>query len=159
MAEQSSHPIRALSDYASLLYHEARNVRHLIRAGHISVEGWEKIVSLPNNRDEAWKIIQPFRSSAKRTESASECLRVFEQRFDADLSALQEMFADANWRHAKLYGGNAWAQIAAIVSELVQAIRSGKTFDQDAALNALRYAEHNTGNVEAKLQKLDASLS
>ena len=69
------------------------------------------------------------------------------------------MFADANWKHAKLYGGNAWAQIAAIVSDLVQAIRSGQTSDQDAALDALRYAEHNSGTVEAKLEKLDASLS
>ena len=159
MAKQSSNPTWVLPDYVSLLYHEARNVRHLIRAGHISAEGWEKIVSLPNNRDEAWKVIQPFRNSAKEMESASECLRVFEQRFEANLSALQEMFEDPNWRHAKMYGGNAWAQIAATVSKLVQAIQSGQSSDQDAALDALRYAEHNTGTVEAKLQKLDASLS
>ena len=159
MAEQSSHPKRELSDYVSLLYHEARNVRHLIRAGHVSAEGWEKIISLPNNRDEAWKVIQPIRSSSKQAESASECLRVFEQRFDADLNALQEMFEDANWRHAKLYGGNAWAQIATTVSQMVKASRSGQTSDQDVALDALWRAEHNTGTVEEKLQKLDASLS
>ena len=100
MVQQSTYPIRELSDYVFLLYHEARNVRHLIRAGHISAEGWEKIVSLPNNRDQAWKAIQPIRSSATHAESEIECLRLFEEQFDMDLTALQEMFEDTNWRHA-----------------------------------------------------------
>lgn len=152
-------PIPELSNYVSLLYHEARNVRHLIRAGHVSTEGWEKIVSLPNNRDEAWKAIQPIRSNAKQAKSASESLRVFEQHFEADLNALQAMFEDTNWRHAKLYGGNAWAHISATVFELAKAIQSGQTSDQNTALNALRRAKHNTGTVEEKLQKLDGSLS
>ena len=158
MVEQSADPILELSDYVSLLYHEARNVRHLIRAGHLSAEGWEKIVGLPNNRDQAWKAIQPVRSSAKHAESSTECLRLFDERFDADLTALQEMFDDANWRHAKLYGGNAWAQIAATVSELAEALRSGQISEQEGALYTLRRAEHNTGTVDEKLRKLDASL-
>jgi hypothetical protein len=159
MSEHSSHPIQELSDYVSLLYHEARNVRHLIRAGYVSVEGWEKIISLPTNREEAWKVIQPTRSSAKQASSATRCLRMFEQRFDSDLNALQEMFENPNWRHAELCGGNAWARITATVSELVNAIRSGHTSEQETALEVLQQAKHNTGTVRSKLRDLDASLS
>jgi hypothetical protein len=150
--------IRELSDYVSLLYHEARNIRHLISDGHVKKEGWEKIVSLPRNRDKAWRIIQPFRISAKQAASASECLHVFEQRFDKDIEALQKMFNAPNWKHAKFYGGNAWAHIAGTVSDLVQAINSGRTPEMDVALDDLRKAEHNTGSVESKLHELDANL-
>lgn len=158
MEDLTSYPVLELSDYISLLYHEARNVRHLIRAGHVSSEGWEKIINLPNNRNDAWKAIQPIRSSAKQSESAAECLRVFEQRFGADLGTLQKMFEDANWRHAKMYGGNAWARICATVSQLAEALRSEQILEQEVALEMLRHAEHNTGTVESKLLKLDADL-
>ncbi len=158
MEDLTSYPTQELSDYVSLLYHEARNVRHLIRAGHISPEGWEKIINLPNNRNDAWKAIQPIRSSAKQSESVAKCLRVFEQRFDADLDTLQEMFDNSNWRHAKMYGGNAWARICATVSQLAEALRSEQIPEQEVALEMLRRAEHNTGTVERKLQMLDAEL-
>jgi hypothetical protein len=152
-----SDAIRELADYVSLLYHEARNVRHLIRANHISADGWEKIVNLPTNRDEAWRAIQPVRNEARKAESASTCLAAFEQRFDVDLEGLQLLFENPNWRHAGLYGGNAWAQIAASVSQLAHAVQSGEVSDQDVAMSALRSARHNTGTVDAKLQSLDAN--
>ena len=42
-----------LAEYVSLVYHEARNVRHLIRAGAVKPEKWKYLIALPTNREEA----------------------------------------------------------------------------------------------------------
>jgi len=53
--------IPALADLSTLLYHEGRNVRHLVRAGYASAEQYQILVSLPRNRYEAWAALQPVR--------------------------------------------------------------------------------------------------
>jgi len=150
--------IESLADYVSLIYHEARNVRHLIRDSHFSPIGWERIISLPTNREEAWKAVQSTRQRAYRASSPKELMGIFMSRFGVDLRELQEMFENPNWRHANSYGGHAWVQIVKDVREFVQAIESGDEERQKDCLRRLKEAEHNTGLVQLKLKRLDSVL-
>src|SRR3989442_15115044 len=58
MQEAKADLMELLADGLALVYHEARNVRFLIRASVIPATGWEKLVALPTNRVDAWKKIQ-----------------------------------------------------------------------------------------------------
>jgi hypothetical protein len=109
----------------ALLYHEARNVRHLVRAGFINKDRWRYLVSLPVNRDDAWREIEPFRAAARTAASADDVVSVFEERFRINVEDVVTMLGDANWRHAGSYGGNAWKSIGVSVMELRAALRAG----------------------------------
>ena len=152
-------PTKALADYVSLLYHEARNVRHLIGDGHLSSKGWERIISLPKNRNKAWKAIQSTRQKGHRTSSPDELLLIFRNRFGVGLEDLKEMFENPNWKHARLYGGNAWARIVKDVIQFAQAVKIDDEERQQDLLNKLKEARHNTGELQSKLEELDSSLS
>lgn len=90
-----------LVDHIALLYHEARNVRHLIRADFHPSKGWDRVVSLPTNRLAAWREIQDTREEAKAAGNTEAALAVFEGRFQVSLIELREMFANEHWRHAQ----------------------------------------------------------
>jgi hypothetical protein len=139
-------------DYVALMYHEARNVRHLIRGGHFPAAGWEAIISLPKNRESAWSEVELF--AASLSNDAATVIDSFKARFGKGLDELIEMFANQNWRHAKQYGGNAWARIGLKVRKLGDALIAG---DDDIATlieKDLQMEEHNTGTVASKLEKL-----
>lgn len=150
--------MKSLAEYVSLLYHEARNVRHLTRDGHFSSTGWERIISLPTNRDKAWEAVQSTRQKAHRSSSPDELMDIFTRRFGVNLRGLQEMFENPNWRDARLYGGNAWARIVKDVILFAQAIKSGDEERQENLSNRLKEARHNTGQIKSKLEKLDLFL-
>lgn len=142
-------------DSVALIYHESRNVRHLLREGLLSPEPWRFVVSLPMNRDDAWREIAPLRDKARQTLSVDGALNVFKGRFHASLIDLAEMFTNENWRHAKLYGGNAWAGITELAVQLAEALRSK---DRDAVYRIatqLKEARHNTGSVREKIARLE----
>ena len=150
--------IKLLADYVSLLYHEARNVRHLTRDGHFSSTGWERIISLPTNRNEAWKAVQSTRQKVHQASLPDELMGIFMSRFGVGLRDLQEMFENPNWRHTRLCGGNAWARIVKDVIQFAQAIESGDKERQEDLSNRLKEARHNTGQIKSKLEELDLSL-
>lgn len=58
-----------LIDYTTLVYHEARNVRHLLRAHHIEPNDWKYLIALPVNRNKAWEALQDTPRAAKQAES------------------------------------------------------------------------------------------
>lgn len=57
--------LHALVGYVSLVYHEARNVRHLIQCGVIEQDPWKLVVALPGNKYKAWRAIQDIRAKAE----------------------------------------------------------------------------------------------
>jgi len=81
-----------VTDFVALLYHEARNVRHLIKKGFLDEEPWRWVVSLPVSRDEAWREMSSLRTNARQATSVDEVTSVFEQRFHVTLKELIEMF-------------------------------------------------------------------
>ncbi len=101
MSESDSH-VCAFVDYAALAYHEARNVRHLKKDGHIGPGKYERLIDLPKNREHAWRALQDSRGAAKEARSARAAEAVFEKRFGVGLEDLEVLFEDPNWKHSKL---------------------------------------------------------
>ena len=64
------------------------------------------------------------------------------------------MFANQNWRHARLYGGNSWAAIVRLALQLAEGLRA-----EDPAVHeviaSLKSARHNTGTLSEKLNRLE----
>jgi len=103
-----------LVDYTALVYHEARNVRHLIQQQTIEPESWKYLVALPVNREKAWKEQQSICSEAQKAETVRATLLPFERRFKVTLDQLQVLYDHPAWRNAA-YGGNAWKKITELV--------------------------------------------
>jgi hypothetical protein len=158
-AVSASATFEMLCDLVALVYHESRNVRHLIRQDLLDRERWRYLVALPRDRLDAWKEIAPLRDKAKEAPSAEAVLRLFEVRFHVALRDVGQMLGHRNWRHAKYYGGNAWAGIAKLTIELAEAIDRGDQAGSERLALRARGARHNTGSVREKLLRLEAALS
>jgi len=143
-----------LTDFVTLVYHEARNVRHLARAGIVNPADWKYLIALPTNRHEAWAALQTVRRSAQAEIGAGGVLRQFHTRFHVALPQLEELFSNPAWRHSS-YGGNAWLGITGSVRRLADCLEHGR--DEEAAdiLEIVKRAQHNTGTVAEKLRRLD----
>lgn len=148
-----------LCNAAALLYHEARNVRHLVNKGYIDKDPWRVLVSLPVNRDSAWQQVSTLRDKAKRAQTVTKALGVFEQRFRVSISDLRGMFGNKNWRHKRMYGGNAWESIADLTMRLAAAIESDEVVTATNLTSELKAAQHNTGSVAEKLARLEAAIA
>lgn len=150
----SNDPFELFCEVLALAYHEARNVRHLVRGNLISpVEPWRRLIDLPTNRDHAWVQFTPLLHEAKSVGNGADATTVFSRRFDVDLEELERMFANPNWRGSG-FGGNAWARITARLRLLRDAILS---HDDEAAREsaaALYEERHNTGSLREKFEKL-----
>jgi hypothetical protein len=136
---------RTFCDAVALLYHEGRNVRHLIRRGLIQPEKWRFLVSLPTNREDAWRTISVSRDESCKQLSVDGALTVWLNRFKVSINDLAEMFANANWRHAKSYGGNAWAEIAGLTAALSDALKNEEFDTAKRIVTKLQTARHNNG--------------
>lgn len=143
-------------DYVSLMYHESRNVRHLVRGNHISSEGWESIMSLPTNREDAWRVVNQFATSLPN--DAPTVLSKFADRFGRNLDQLIVLFENENWRHARNRGGHAWARIGSKVRTLAEALTEGKTERAKEIEQDLQMERHNTGTVQNKLAALRSAI-
>ena len=143
-----------LADYVALVYHEARNVRHLVRARAVEQDQWKYLVALPVNRDEAWRALQDTRAQARRAGSAAEILQIFERRLRVSLTHLASLYANPGWRNQP-FGGNAWKGIADLVGKLASCLEAGRLSDADELLQTLLLARHNTGALSDKLTRLN----
>ena len=146
-----------LIDYAALVYHEARNVRHLIQKRAVEPELWKYLVALPVNRNKAWEALQDVRSEAQKAETVRAALLPFERRFKVTLEQLQVLYDNPAWRNAA-YGGNAWKAITELVRRLAVAIEKDQSDEVSGLLSMLSQARHNTGSVATKLRQLDATI-
>jgi len=81
-----------LVDYTTLVYHEARNVRHLIQVRVIEPEVWKYLVALPVNRNKAWEALQDTCREAQQAKSVQVALLQFERRFKVTLEQLQVLY-------------------------------------------------------------------
>lgn len=155
---ENSEEFRVLCDTVALIYHEGRNVRHLLSKDLLNPEPWRFVVSLPTKRDDAWREIAPLRDKAQQTETVDGALKVFEHRFHVSLIELVSLFENENWSHARDYAGNAWAGISKLAAQLAEALRKN---DMDAAYKIatqLKGSRHNTGSVQEKLVQLEKAL-
>ena len=151
--------IGPFADYVTLVYHEARNVRHLVRDGHVEKESYKRIISsLSENPEIAWQQLQRVRIATKKAKSTKRIEKIFQDRFGKDLEELVVLFRNPEWRHAKLRGGNEWAKVTRAVIEFRDAIETNNVGRASELREYIRGMDHNTGKVEAKLYKLDAYL-
>ena len=146
-----------LVDYVALVYHEARNVRYLIRVRAVEPEAWKYLVALPVNRHKAWEVLQRIRAEAHQAETVRAALLPFERRFKVTLEHLRVLYDNPAWRNA-VYGGNAWKAIATLVWRLAAALEKDQSDEVSGLLTMLSRAQHNTGSVVAKLRQLDEAL-
>jgi predicted protein tyrosine phosphatase len=150
--------VELLVDALALVYHEARNVRHLVHAHAIAATGWEKVVAFPKNRVDAWKHIQSLRMAARRKCTAKEAAMCFEECFGRSLVDLRTLFADPTWKHAKGYGGNAWRGVTSLVLNLQGAITQGEDGAIQDARRQLIAANHNNGTLRDKIVNSDRAV-
>jgi hypothetical protein len=146
-----------LVDYTALVYHEARNVRHLIQERAVTPELWKYLVALPVNRYKAWEALQSIRIEAQQAEAVRAALLPFERRFKVTLEQLHVLYDHPAWRNAA-FGGNAWQAITKLVQCLAVALEKGQSDEVSELLAILSQAQHNTGSVATKLHQLDEAL-
>jgi hypothetical protein len=149
--------LQQFSDLLALIYHEARNVRHLVRQGLIPEQEWRSLISLPANRIEAWKRVSQLRDAAYAQASPDGVLKLFQNQFHVCLYDIRKMFANDNWRHAKAYGGNAWAGITDFAIALAAAIRERHPDETEYLLAELSKLRHNNGFLMDKLVELETA--
>ncbi len=149
--------LKLFVDGLTLVYHEARNVRFLIKDGLPAV-GWENLISLPRNRVEAWKELQSVRQAARSRSSARKAVEVFQERFRSSLNELELLYRNPKWKHASAYGGHAWRGVTAVVFTLGQAIDRSDQAAIDEACASLLTARHNNGTLRRKILELDHAV-
>jgi hypothetical protein len=141
----SDSPLSDLASFASyvcLLYHEARNVRHLITAG---VLGGEQSVYLLHLRGIGRQRGRSFNNCAigvSSRERAGAACDLFAHGFQLSLEDLVDLFGHGGWRHSA-YGGNRWHCIARCVLALRHTLEAGEAVgDLPGRISAM---SHNTG--------------
>ena len=159
MSEADRKPLNLFADGLALVYHEARNVRHLFQKSDIPSAEWARLVSsLPKNRIDAWKQLQTVRQAARSSATAHDAARLFASRLGKSLNDLEVLYQDPNWKHAKAWGGHAWRDVTAIVANLGQAIDQCNLGRITAACAELLQAHHNNGPIRQKIVELDSAV-
>jgi len=149
--------IAFFADYVTLAYHEARNVRHLVRSGHLEKAPYRLLIdTMPTKRAEAWKKIQSLRREAASATTALEAEHVFRRAFGLSLEGLVALSENSHWSGTQR-GGNRWAEIDRALVNLRDAIDTGDRKQTLELLHQLPTMRHNTGYLEEKLHSLDES--
>lgn len=150
--------LAAFANYLALAYHEARNVRHLVKAGHLDRTSYRLLIDgLSTDRVEAWKQVQPLRRAAAGANSAQEAEGVFQRKFGTSLEQLVILSENVSWSGTQR-GGNRWAHINLALLELRNAIDQRHEQRTEELLQQLPTMRHNTGSVGDKLTNLDRCL-
>lgn len=142
------------ADLVALLYHEGRNVRHLVKKGHpIDPKFLALREGLATNRCQAWKQIQPLRLQASKARSGEEVELIFRQQFNLTLDDLVVLYTHPSWK-GTLYGGNSWLPIAHKIKEVRDLLDSGREDEAGFLMGLILEMSHNTGKVSEKLRNL-----
>lgn len=158
MFDVQTDSIALLADGLALVYHEARHVRHLVRAGYLLCNGWEQLLSLPTNRVEAWRTIAPSRRAASGSPDRVRAAQAFERRFSKTVDDLRALYGLSHWRHASSVGGHAWHEVVALVSDLGDAIDQRDASVVLTVSEAILQGRHNNGFLRDKILGLDAAI-
>lgn len=151
--------MKLYTDGLTLVYHEARHVRFLIRDRYLDPAGWDSFVSfLARGRVEAWKQIQPFREASYRKLTVVDATLVFSQRFGRDLPDLLALYGNPGWKHSSAYGGNAWRDVTQLVIDLEKALGDSSEAEIKQAGGRLIKGRHNNGQLRDKIADLDNSV-
>jgi hypothetical protein len=140
-----------------LVYHEARNIRHPVKAGKLQCDPkYSTLLDLPRDRYDAWTKMANRREKAALTGSARGAADAFERFYGLTLDELRELYLREVWR-ASSCGGNRWAPISKRAKELVEMPNSAGSASVAAMIAEILRMDHNTGKVGDKLQQLSAS--
>ena len=91
--------LRDVVDLICLPYHEARNVRHPIKAKKLPSDSkYKKLLNLPNNRDKAWRHMVKIRNKAAAVRTARQAAHVFQAEYDLTLDELSVLFHSPCWK-------------------------------------------------------------
>ena len=152
--------ISRFADIVALLYHEGRNVRHLVKNSKLPLtEGLQTLINgLARNRFDAWKQIQPLRRKASKARSGGDVLQVFERKFRLTLDDLVALYAHPSWKGTP-YGGNAWLPIARKTAKARNILEAGLENEARQLLEEIMESCHNTGKVCSKIKELDKQLA
>jgi hypothetical protein len=144
--------------YVCLVYHEARNVRHLVKQGYLEREPYRRLCdSLATNTYVAWSQLQPVRAEATEKGWTMAHL-IFGIHFNGLLLwDLEALFGDPHWKHSPV-GGNRWRDVTRAVIDLLEAFASPSADASESLLREIPLMRHNTGLVGEKLEHLDAYL-
>jgi len=153
---QMTHAVEAFADFVTLVYHEGRSVRHLQDAGHPDLEKYDLLRNLARNRESAWDQLQSVREAARKCASAKAAEKVFHDRFKVSLEDLANLYRNPGWRHSAR-GGNRWSEITLEIIELRDSLDQGEADRVAELLDAIPNMQHNTGCVNAKISRLEAS--
>ncbi len=156
---QISDALKLFADGVTLAYHEARNVRHIIKDHYEPQDGYERLVNLPANRLKAWEALQTTRKTARDLSTADKVLQVFQKRFDCDLADLERLYRHPKWEDAKGYGGHAWIRVTQLLLSLRDALSNSDRAAIAAVCDALLQARHNNGTLRGKIRDLDTYAS
>jgi len=151
-------PLKLHADGLTLVYHEARHVRFLVKKGFVDKAGWQRFISLPTNRFEAWRQLQPLRRGARSAVTISEAAGQFSKYFAQDLEGLLALYSNPNWKHSAMCGGNAWRDVTQSVLDLKAALENGDQQEIRQACWRLVGADHNNGKLRDKLVELDREV-
>jgi hypothetical protein len=143
-------------EMVALVYHEARNVRQLLRRGGVSKAKFGALADhLPPDPQPAWERLIPLQTRAAETESAAAAANVFTEHFGCSVDDLATLFENSGWRHVPGCGGARWAAIATSVAGVGRLIDAA---DDSAAdrVGEIESMRHNSGSVREKLARLKA---
>ena len=147
--------IAFFADYTALAYHEARNVRHLVRAGYLDKSPFRLLIdTMPTKRAEAWQKVQPLRHQAANAATAHEAEHVFQCAFGLSLEELVVLSENDHWSGTQR-GGNKWAEIDRTLIGLRDAIDQRDRKKAEELVCHLPKMRHNTGYLGEKLRALD----
>ena len=147
--------IVAFTDLMALLYHEGRNVRHLVKQSHpIDPKFLSLRKRLAANRFQAWIQIQPMVLDARKAQSYKETELIFKHQFKLTLDDLVVLYTYPGWKGTQ-YGGNAWLPIACKLKEVRDLLDSGRECEASGLMSLILEMSHNTGKVSDKLKNLD----
>jgi hypothetical protein len=150
--------VKLLADALALVYHEARNARHLVKNGYLLPNGWEQLLSLPTEKFEAWRAVQVVREDAANAITADKAIVQFEKRFGKNLASLSDLYANEHWKHASAFGGHAWRRVTTVIGALGDAIELGNISEIERAVSSLLMARHNNGQIRDKIAELDTTI-
>lgn len=151
-------PDSAFVDYVALLYHEARNVRHLVKLGAVSTSDFARLIALPTNKYAAWSEISRMRTKAASGKGEA-AIGIFESAYGVTLGDLAALFARPEWKNnSPGYGGNRWTEIAKAVQDLRDVLAQGDSVAAAGLETTIKAMKHNTGIVGDKLSNLNSKL-
>lgn len=156
MNTEQAERLTRLADCICLVFHEARNVRHIKH----KIENWAKykeLISLPKNRSEAWKAMSGTRNVAARAVTAVQALDRFQEKYRVSIEELCCLYQEPIWKDSASVGGNKWMSISRKVADLVRVFDLGDSAAFDIQHGELMGMKHNTGVVGDKLKNLNST--